>query len=86
MVDRGFDLNSCLPAYFTIDIPVFMNGKEQLDILDETEIRRIAFVGIHSERAIARIKSFCILKTILPISIAPELNKTCVICCYFKLV
>ena len=59
-----------------------MNGKDQLDIFDETETRRIASVRIHVERAIARIKSFRILKTVLPISMAPDLNKIWVICCY----
>ncbi len=59
-----------------------MNGKDQLDIVDETEARRIASVRIHVEWAIARVKSFCILKTISPISMAADLNKIRVICCY----
>eukprot|EP00794_Sanderia_malayensis_P012584 gene12584-13872_t len=45
-----------------------MNGKEQLDLIEETETRRIAAVRIHVERAIARVKSFRILKTLLPIN------------------
>jgi len=82
MADRGFDLDSDLPSGVSLNIPAFMNGKDQLDICDETETRRIVSVRIHVERAIARIKSFRILKTVLPISMAPDLNKIWVICCY----
>ena len=82
MADRGFDLDSDLPPGVSLNIPAFMNGKDQLEIFDETETRRIASVRIHVERAIARIKSFRILKTVLPISMAPDLNKIWVICCY----
>ena len=82
MADRGFDLDSDLPPGVNLNIPAFMNGRDQLDILDETETRRIASVRIHVERAIARIKSFRILKTTFPISMASDLNKIWVICCY----
>ena len=82
MADRGFDLDSDLPVDVGLNIPAFMNGKDQLDIVDETETRRIASVRIHVERAIARVKSFRILKTISPISMAADLNKIWVICCY----
>ena len=84
MADRGFDLDSDLPPGVNLNIPAFMNGKDQLDILDETETRRIASVRIHVERAIARIKSFRILKTTFPISMASDLNKIWVICCYLN--
>ena len=75
MADRGFDLDSDLPPGVSLNIPACMNGKDQLDIFDEAETRQIAVVRIHVERAIARINSFCILKTVLPISMAPDLNK-----------
>ncbi len=82
MADRGFDLDSDLPVDVGLNIPAFMNGKDQLGIVEETETRRIASVRIHVERAIARVKSFRILKSISPISMAADLNKIWVICCY----
>ena len=82
MADRGFDLDSDLPPGVSLNIPAFMNGKDQLDSFDETEARQIAVVRIHVEMAIARIKSFRILTTVLPISMAPDLNRIWVICCY----
>ena len=42
MADRGFYLDSDLPPGVSLNIPAFMNGKDQLDIFDETETRRIA--------------------------------------------
>ena len=82
MVDREFYLDSDVPVGVGLKIPAFMNGKDQLDIVDETETRRIASIRIHVERDIARVKSFRILKTISPISMAADLNKIWVICCY----
>ena len=70
MAGRGFDLDSDLPPGINVNIPAFMNGKDNLDIFDETETICIASVTIHVERAIARIKSFCILTTTFPISMA----------------
>ena len=82
MADRGFDIDDDLPPGVSLNIPAFMNGKEQLNLNEETETRRIAAVRIHVERAIARVKSFRILKTTLPLSMAAEINKIWVICCY----
>ena len=49
---------------------------------EEHKTRRIAAVRVHVERAIERIKSYRIFQTVFPISMAPELNKIWVICCY----
>ena len=67
MADRGFDLEDDLPTGVTLNIPAFLDGKDQLSAEDEIVTRRIASVRVHAERAIARIKSFRILKQVFPL-------------------
>ena len=82
MADRGFDFSDDLPEGVTLNIPAFMNGKDQLSVEEETETRRIASVRIHVERAIERVKNYKILQGRYPTSMIAELNKIWVICCY----
>ena len=83
MADRGFEIDhSLLPNGVTINIPPFLRGKDHLTIDEEQETREIASARIHVERAIARIKTFRILNSMFPITMAIDLNKIWVICCY----
>ena len=67
MADWGFDLENDLPAGVTLNIPAFLDGKDQLRAEGEIVTRRIASVRVHVERAIARMKSFRILKQVFPL-------------------
>ena len=82
MADKGFDIEKDLPNGVALNIPPFLHDKEHFSIEEEIETRRIASLRIHVEWAIARIKSFRILSTVFPISMAANLNKIWVICCY----
>ena len=82
MADRGFELDEDLPEGVLLNIPPFLNGKSQLSLEEENETRRIASVRVHVERAIERVKNYRILQTVFPLSMAPELNKIWVVCCY----
>ena len=82
MADKGFEIESDLPEGVSLNIPPFLRDKEHLSIEEKTVTRRIASLRIHVERAIARIKTFRILSTILPVSMAADINKIWVICCY----
>ena len=84
MADKGFDIENHLPDGVSLNIPPFMRDKEYLTIEEETKTRRKASVRIHVERAIVRIKNFKILSTVFPISMAADLNKIWVICCYLS--
>ena len=50
--DRGFAILDDLPKGVSLNIPAFMNGKDQLSVEEETDTRRIASLRIHVERAI----------------------------------
>jgi hypothetical protein len=82
MADKGFDIKKDLPNGVSLNIPTFLHNKGHFSIEEETETSRIASLRIHVERAIARIKSFRILSTVFPISMAANLNNFWVICCY----
>ena len=82
MADKGFDIEEELPTGVRLNIPPFLRGKEHLSIKEEVETRQIAAVRIHVERAISRIKTFRILKSVFPINMGSELNKIWVICSY----
>ena len=85
MADRGFDLEDDLPAGVKLNIPAFLEGKDQLSAEDEIVTRRIASVRVHVERAIARIKSFRILKQVFPLKSIEQLDKIWTICTYTSL-
>ena len=82
LADRGFDIAEDLPDGVLLTIPPFLRGKEQLSAKEEAETRQIASVRIHVERAICRVKTFCILNTVFPIAMAADVNKMWIICCY----
>ncbi len=82
MADKGFTIEDILPPKMYLNIPPFLRENASLSIEEETETRLIASVRVHVERAIRRIKTFRILKTVFPISMAPNLNKIWVVCSY----
>ena len=58
MADRGFEIQDLLfSKKASLNIPLFMRCKDQLDPDEEDETRQIASVHIHVERAIERIKT-----------------------------
>ncbi len=68
MADRGFNVQDLFEdKEVRLNIPPFLNGKEQLSEYELVETRRIASIRIHIERAIERIKNYHILDYV-PIS------------------
>ena len=79
MTDRGFTLDDDLPEGTSLNIPPFLNGEPRLSLSSENETRQIASARAHVERAIERVKTFKLLRSTFPLSMAPELNKIWVI-------
>lgn len=68
MADRGFTIGKELfSLHVGHTIPSFLRGRKQLREKEDVESRRIASVRIHVERAIRRMKSYRILKSIISI-------------------
>ena len=85
MADRGFDIEGDLPVGVTLNIPAFLNGKDQLTLEEETSTRKIASVRVHVERAISRIKNYRILHQVVPLTMAQDLEKIWSVCSYLTL-
>ena len=81
MDDHGFTINEMLQAIeVQLNIPPFMEGRQQLSADEVQQGRSIESCRIHVERAIGRIKSFNILKNTLPISMARLANQIVSVC------
>lgn len=87
MADRGFTIEqSDLPNGVTVNIPPFLTDEShQLINSAEVTTRRIAHERIHVERAIQKIKKFRILRQVIPLSMAADINKIWGTCCYLTL-
>jgi len=85
MADRGFTIKDMLQAIgVELNLPPFMEGRQQLPAEEVQEGRRIASLRIHVERAIGRIKTYSILKQTLPISLARLSNQIVFVCAYLS--
>ena len=81
MADRGFTVRDLLQEKgVDLNIPPFMEGRQQLSATDVQSGRGIASLRIHVERLIGRIKNYAILKGTLPITmirIADQIFSVC---------
>ena len=67
MADRGFTVKDQLAKVgVELNIPPFLEGRQQLPAEEVRRGRSIASLRIHVERAIGRMKTFNILKGTLP--------------------
>ena len=82
IADRGSGIEDALPNGVTLNIPPFVRGKEHLNTNEEFETRKIASARIHVERAVSRIKTFKIISSLFPLTMASNLNKIWIACCY----
>ncbi|CAI5689183.1 unnamed protein product [Oreochromis niloticus] len=81
MADRGFTIKDLLfERKVRLVIPAFTKKRRQLTEEQVTYTRRIANVRIHVERAIRRLKVYKILSQIVPLSMAPKVDKILRIC------
>lgn len=82
MADRGFMIeDQCAARNLKLNIPPFMEGREQPSLDDEKETRKIASLRIHVERVINRLKLFRILSAVFPNSMHTQLNSIWHVCC-----
>ena len=83
MADRGFTMQDQLQSIgIKLNVPPFMEGRQQLPPEEVQEGRKIASLRIHVERAIGRIKNFSILKGTLPLCMARLANQIVCVCAW----
>ena len=67
-----------------LNLPIFMEGRQQLLFKEIEERRRIAFLRIHAERAIGQIKTLGLCKGTIPISMARLANQIVCVCAFLS--
>lgn len=83
MADRGFTIKDLLyQKGASLNIPPFMDGRQQLPSSDVKFGRSIASLRIHVERAIGRIKQFGVLQGTFPLSMVRLANQIVCICAW----
>ena len=82
MADRGFQIEEDLkPLKVKLNIPAFLDGRDQLTAAEVKESQTIASVRIHVERAIQWIKKFKILRNEIPLTLHGSVNQIWTVCC-----
>ena len=83
MADRGFTIKDQLAKIGAeLNIPPFLDGRQQLPAEEVQQGRHIASLRIHIERAIGRIKTYNILKSTLPNTLARIANQVVSVCAW----
>ena len=83
MVDRSFTIKDSLKKLnIYLNLPPFMEGRQQLSAEQVSDGRKIASLRIQVERAIGRIKSYAILREELPITMARIINQIVTVCAF----
>ena len=83
MVDRGFTIKDMLKALnIELNIPPFLQERQQLSPEEIQEGRSIASLRIHVERAIGRLKTYNVCKGTMPLSLARLSNQIVCVCAF----
>jgi hypothetical protein len=83
MCDRGFLLEEEFKEIgVELNMPSFLNGRNQLPLAEEHESRQIATFRINIERVFRDVKTFRILKQVFPNTMFDKLNEIWKVCCF----
>ena len=82
MADKGFTIEEDLkPLGVSLNIPSFLDGRDQLEEEEVIESQAIASVRIHVERLMSRVKKFKMVQTEIPLSMHGSINQVWTVCC-----
>ena len=82
MADRGFTIEDDLkPFNVKLNIPAFLDNRDQLSHEEIKESQTIASVRIHVERAIRRIKKFKAIRNEIPLTLHGSINQIWTVAC-----
>ena len=74
MVDNGCTVQDLLPLGVSLKIPPFLGSKGQMTPEEVVQIQQIAFLRIHVERAINKIKNFHIWDSVVSFTLFSVVN------------
>ena len=86
MADKGFDIDyDVLLRGANLNIPPFVKDCQQLSKKNVILTRQIASLRIHLERATGRIKQYCILSGVVPLTLVNSIDSIWGVCCALSL-
>ena len=82
MADRGFTIEDDLKKInVALNIPAFLDGRDQLDEDEVLESQSIASVHIHVERLMSRLKKSRLTKMEIPLTMHGSITQIWTVCC-----
>ena len=82
MADRGFTKHNELARVgVSLNIPAFLGGRDYLTEAEVKASQTIAFVHIHVERVIQRIKTYSIIRNEIPLTLHGSINQIWTVIC-----
>ena len=86
MADKGFTVEDLLSLGVSLDITPFFGSKGQISPQEVVETKSIAFLCIHVERGLNKIKNFHIWDSIVPFTMFGVVNQwsVCAMLCNFQ--
>ena len=82
MADKGFTIEEDLkPLGVSLNIPSFLDGRDQLEEEEVIESQAIASVRIHVEHLMSRVKKVNMVQTEIPLSMHGSINQVWTVCC-----
>ena len=85
MADRGFTIKDTLSEIgVELNLPPFMEGRDQLPAEEMQHGRSIASLRIHVERAIGRMKLYRIITGVFPLKMSRIANQIVSVCAYLS--
>lgn len=79
MADKGFRIDDIVPC--KVYRPPFLSKKSQLSHNEVMETQEIAWLRVHVERAIRRIKENKLFETVIPLTISGSINQLFAVAC-----
>ena len=84
MADKGFTVQDLLPLGVSLNIPPFLGSKGKMTPEEVVQTQQIAFLRIHVERAINKIKNFHIWDSVVPCTLFIVVNQTWCVCFFVQ--
>ena len=80
MADKGFNIQDLLALHEVRLLAPPIMRKDAVSSKASTATRRIAQARVHVERLIRKLKCFCILRGVIPLTIKPYISSIVKVC------
>jgi hypothetical protein len=82
MADKGFTISDLLPMGVSLNLPPFLEKRNQMSKEEVVKTQEIASLRIHIERAINKIKNFHVWDRVIPLHQFGLVNQMWAVCAF----